>query len=97
MYKNIQIRVSESDHATVKHFNEILKFPVFVKQTLSHIFDSQNGSCVLKLNKNTQTRFSESGPPTVKYFTEIVAFKMFLKTTLSQFSFLKVVLINEYD
>ena len=38
LYKNIQIRVSESGHATVKYFIEILKFWMFLKQALSHTF-----------------------------------------------------------
>ena len=50
---------------------------------MSHIFLSQNSSCVLKLYKNTQIRGSEPGHATAKYFTEIVEFKMFLKITLS--------------
>ena len=64
---------------------------MFLKQTLSHVFDSQNGSCVLALYKNAQLRVPESGHATVKYFIEMVKFKRFLKTMLS------IVLINKYD
>ena len=32
--------VPESGHATVKYFTKILKFRMFLKQTLSHIFVS---------------------------------------------------------
>ena len=56
---------------------------MFLKQTMSHIFVFQNGSCVLTFHKNTQIRVPKSGHATVKYFTEILEFKMFLKVTLS--------------
>ena len=56
---------------------------MFLKQTLSHIIVSQNGSCVVTLHKNTQIRVPESGHATVKYFTETAKFKRFLKITLS--------------
>ena len=56
---------------------------MFLKQALSHIFISQNDSCVLTLYKNTQIRVLQSGHATVKYFTETVEFKRFLKIMLS--------------
>ena len=56
---------------------------MFLKQALSHIIVSQNGSCVVTLHKNTQIRVHESGHATVKYFTETAKFKRFLKITLS--------------
>ena len=56
---------------------------MFLKQTLSHIIVSQNGSCVVTLHKNTQIRDPESGHATFKYFTETAKFKRFLKITLS--------------
>ena len=70
---------------------------MFLKQTLSHIIVSQNGSYVVTLHKNTQIRVPESGHATVKYFTETAKFKGFLKLRCLIFSFLKVVLFNKYD
>ena len=40
LYENIQIRVTEFGHATVKYFIEIWKLSMFLKQTLSQIFVS---------------------------------------------------------
>ena len=40
LYKNIQIRVSEPSHATVKYFTETVEFKMLLKITLSHIFFS---------------------------------------------------------
>ena len=37
LYKNTQIRVLNSGHATVKYFTEIVEFKMFLKTTLSHI------------------------------------------------------------
>ena len=44
---------------------------MFLKQTLSHIFVSQNGSCVLALYKNTQIRVPEPGHAIVKYLQHL--------------------------
>ena len=56
---------------------------MFLKQALSHIFISQNDSCVLTLYKNTQIRVLQSGHATVKYFTKTVEFlKRFFKEFL---------------
>ena len=51
----IRNRVPEFGHVTVKYFIESLKFWMFLKQTLSHIFVCQNGSCILTWDKNTRT------------------------------------------
>ena len=56
---------------------------MFLKHTLSRIFVSQNGSCVLTLYENTETRVPESGYATAECFIEILKFRMFLKQSLS--------------
>ena len=57
---------------------------MFLKQILSHIFVSENGSCVLTSYQNTQIRVPQTGRTIVKYFT--VESKRFLKIALSHIS-----------
>ena len=44
LYKCIQIRVSESGHATVKYFTEIVEFKMFLKTAFYYIFLSYSAN-----------------------------------------------------
>ena len=71
---------------------------MFLKQALSHIFVSLDGSCVWKFYKNTQICVPQSSHSTKKIFQwNFEIQKVFLKVHCLMFSFLIVVLINKYD
>ena len=87
--KTFQVRVSEPGHATVKYFIKILKFWLFLKQTMSLIFVSWNYSCVLTWYKNTQICVPESSHVTVNISLKLWNSKVFLKLCCPILSFLK--------